>query len=1163
MSENEDGTYTARFGYESENADAVEIKVGARNGFTPHPSDRGQPRVFSPGRHVSVFSVDFDGRPLTWTLEGPDGKKRFATAKSDSTRCPAEATCDVGIFGPKTYARTKGWKNVYEATIDVPPEAAPPYFLLVGNGKADAASTQKGRMGPSRCPNKKCDMNCGHSWKGRVSAAWIELNGVEVVGPRDLGHNVSELTREVALSPKTHLKITIAGAPGSFLTIRLCGQGGDTTPPVVTWTEPPPGATIPDPTPRLVVQYQDQPTLSASAALSSASRFPFPEPNSKEGGLRSGNGQPATGNVQSAHGSRRMAHGPCGRCGPKKHCDKPLNPCESTVFGPKEYIRGKGKGKTRYQETLTLPSGVSGPFEIRVKNGGNGRWGRVTAAWISIDGQEIFDPSDFIRTSHAIKREIAFEPGADLVVELAGMPGSRLTIEICASTGSGSEPVASGVDPSTLRVWLDDVERTDLFTKLPEEAFADLLDALALSEGAHRLRATVKDHAGNEGEGVSEFRVDLTPPILQIVEPTNGFCAPDSRVPIRLTYQDNMGLDLGSLRIIVDGEDRTGLFVKDAAGAAAELTLDPGSHTAIASIRDLAGRPAEASTTFIVDVAPPTVTIVAPAPESRHGTAIVAIVVQYADDQRLDLGTLAANVDGASVTLAAGPFEAQGETGALANGWHELTATICDCAGRAATATSRFFVDTTLPEVVIVKPAPGSAVNDATPSIALRYADEDGVDVATLAVRINGVDRTNLFQAGPDGATTELPDAFALAEGDAVIQAEIADITGNVGEGRSAFRVDTLPPTGEFLSPPEVTTDLAPLARLNYSGTGTAVDRSKVGILLDGARDVTSLFTLVDDGAQGALSLDPPLSEDEHRLSLTLADEAGNVNQEPIERVFRVDRTAPAALFTLPAPGAYMNDATPDLRLAYDDPGGTGLPAPAGWQAGVDPSSVRIFIVPATPPDAPETEITAYFAIGETDAEGSIPDSAPLADGTYRLRAELSDRAGNAATTSSSFVLDTVPPTYGFVVPGINAFVGAATPVFEMTYADDRTGVDLRGLELRIDGADLSARLAPEETRAVASLLESDALADGRHEAALKVSDLAGNEAAISPHPFIVDTIPPAVAIASPAPNAVVGSPAVFEVTYQDVDSGAGNAVDLGTVRILIDGIDRAAEFVV
>jgi len=80
---NNGGSFTAYFGYENNNSIDVYIPIADKNKFAPTPIDRGQPKLFLPGTHTNVFSVNFDGRDLTWTLD-----QTSVMANRSSTPCP-------------------------------------------------------------------------------------------------------------------------------------------------------------------------------------------------------------------------------------------------------------------------------------------------------------------------------------------------------------------------------------------------------------------------------------------------------------------------------------------------------------------------------------------------------------------------------------------------------------------------------------------------------------------------------------------------------------------------------------------------------------------------------------------------------------------------------------------------------------------------------------------------------------------------------------------------------------------------------------------------------------------------------------------------------------------------------------------------------------------
>lgn len=87
---------TAYFSYENEGYETVSIPTGPKNKLTPYQSGVSLPTTFLPGHIVNAFSVPFSGSNITWTLEGPDGIQRTATASTYGTpRCHDEPHGDV------------------------------------------------------------------------------------------------------------------------------------------------------------------------------------------------------------------------------------------------------------------------------------------------------------------------------------------------------------------------------------------------------------------------------------------------------------------------------------------------------------------------------------------------------------------------------------------------------------------------------------------------------------------------------------------------------------------------------------------------------------------------------------------------------------------------------------------------------------------------------------------------------------------------------------------------------------------------------------------------------------------------------------------------------------------------------------------------------------
>ena len=123
VSDNGDGTYTAKWGYSNSNSftvDALESK------FTGTVLDSSTPMStgFLPGRHYDVFTTLFDGNNLVWTLKGPDGKTKTSTANKNSKSCDKTTErispvleC-VEDLGDGRYRAWWGYNSLNTTTVD-------------------------------------------------------------------------------------------------------------------------------------------------------------------------------------------------------------------------------------------------------------------------------------------------------------------------------------------------------------------------------------------------------------------------------------------------------------------------------------------------------------------------------------------------------------------------------------------------------------------------------------------------------------------------------------------------------------------------------------------------------------------------------------------------------------------------------------------------------------------------------------------------------------------------------------------------------------------------------------------------------------------------------------------------------------------------------------
>jgi RHS repeat-associated protein len=111
---------------------------------------------------------------------------------------PPPAQADQTLFGPKQYQRTSGAPNEYTDRFTVPASIGGPFKVRIANGAANGSN--------------------------RISSATLHVNGVQIAGHADFGHNVAAIERTVTLAPKNTLELRLKGEPGSHLTITVFGS---------------------------------------------------------------------------------------------------------------------------------------------------------------------------------------------------------------------------------------------------------------------------------------------------------------------------------------------------------------------------------------------------------------------------------------------------------------------------------------------------------------------------------------------------------------------------------------------------------------------------------------------------------------------------------------------------------------------------------------------------------------------------------------------------------------------------------------------------------------------------------------------------------------------------------------------------------------------------
>jgi hypothetical protein len=294
-------------------------------------------------------------------------------------------------------------------------------------------------------------------------------------------------------------------------------------------------------------------------------------------------------------------------------------------------------------------------------------------------------------------------------------------------------------------------------------------------------------------------KLDALAPVVTIVAPPAGGFVTAALPVVEATYTDDLsGVDLTTVRLLLDGADVTAGAEVSPGGVRFTPTtpLAEGQHAVEVRAADVAGNLGTVTASFTVDTVAPALAFTAP-PATVEGDDTPTIALTYSDaTSGVDPTTLEVRLDGAPLAgCAVGPDQAACEPPPLAEGAHAVTATVRDRAGNTGNATHGFELivqrDREPPELEILEPRGGGFVLETRPSVRVRYADESGVDTATFALTANGAALGADCTTGPDEAVC-VPTA-SLPEGAVQLAASISDPFGNRGTAAVDFTVDTVP----------------------------------------------------------------------------------------------------------------------------------------------------------------------------------------------------------------------------------------------------------------------------------------------------------------------------------------------------------------------------------
>lgn len=203
------------------------------------------------------------------------------------------------------------------------------------------------------------------------------------------------------------------------------------------------------------------------------------------------------------------------------------------------------------------------------------------------------------------------------------------------------------------------------------------------------------------------------------------------------------------------------------------------------------------------------------------------------------------------------------------------------------------------------------------------------------------------------------------------------------------------------------------------------------------------------------------------------------------------------------------------------------------------------------------TSVVSYVTVleGSLTVGDLVAGESRLPEDTITLRTNRSTAIDLLTALSWRFVGtppagDSEAPRISGLLPSAGAILAAdAVPELAASFADSGSGVDVRTLEVELDGVAIGAQVAASASGF--SFRPTQPLSEGPHTLVVRVADAAGNRASAQTA-FVTRTPPEVLTQEPPGGFLPPGAQPVIAATFGDVGSG----IDPAAIRLSLNGTD-------
>lgn len=694
------------------------------------------------------------------------------------------------------------------------------------------------------------------------------------------------------------------------------------------------------------------------------------------------------------------------------------------VFGPKTYVRTAGAPNI-YNETFTIPAGVTGPFTMHVVNGSANGDNRLSSSTILLNGVEVavsgdfgqqiagFDKTVSLQASNQVEYRVTSIPLGFMVVTFYGANGNvvtdttapqvaitspqsgsfsnasstQITLQASDPAGASGEPV-SGINQSSLHVVIDDVDRTSDFTWSGGQASASIA---SLPEGDRTITASIADNAGNNAPASTvTFKIDRTAPVVTIIDPSANQFTNASSIEVSGGVDD-----ASATTVTVDGAP---VMVDNGAFTAAGVQLgNEPTQTITVTATDAAGNTSSATVTVNIDRVSPALTVTSPAETVVVLTGPQITVSGTVTDEHIALLTVN---DQPIQVNSDGTFE---DLVPLPDGDATLTVKAHDLAGNETTVVRSFVIDSVAPVITITEPQP-YAITNHSPIIVRGTATDERSAVTVTAGGQTVTPQNGVFELS-------LP---LFSEGTTTLIVTATDAAGNQAVADVSVTFDHTAPELTITNP---TGDVVKSVPLTVQGTVKELI-TDVTVKVNGSEVPVS-------GQSWTTTLD---SLDEGQTTITVSATDGAGNSISASKSFLVDLNAPIVTIASPSGGTMTDGESIAVSGTVQD-----ISVPAITVNGIS--------VTLDPPSGSPRPFTV---------------TVPLTEGDNNIIAFAKDAADRETTAQVSVTRDSTAPTVELsVAPKVSKLRPASADII----ASDNIGLDL--VTVSVNGAIVETFTAP------------------------------------------------------------------------------------------------------